>query len=66
MLSGISMGQYIPGDSLLHRLDPRTKIIAVLATAVSILVFSNWQGFLFIVLLTLVALFVSRDRKSVV
>ena len=27
-LSGISLGQFIPGDSLLHRLDPRCKIIS--------------------------------------
>ncbi|NLJ76952.1 MAG: energy-coupling factor transporter transmembrane protein EcfT [Peptococcaceae bacterium] len=66
MLSGISMGQYIPGGSLLHRLDPRTKIIAVLAIAVSIIIFSNWQGFLLIALLTLVALFVSRLPLAVI
>ncbi|NQS76128.1 MAG: energy-coupling factor transporter transmembrane protein EcfT [Peptococcaceae bacterium] len=66
MLSGISMGQYIPGDSLLHRLDPRTKIIAVLAIAVSIIIFSNWQSFLLIALLTLVALFVSRLPLAVI
>ncbi|MDR1514622.1 MAG: energy-coupling factor transporter transmembrane protein EcfT [Synergistaceae bacterium] len=27
-LSGISLGQFIPGESLLHRLDPRCKITA--------------------------------------
>lgn len=29
MLSDISLGQYFPGNSLIHRLDPRTKILAV-------------------------------------
>jgi len=28
-LKDITLGQYFPGDSLIHRLDPRTKLIAV-------------------------------------
>ena len=28
-LKDITLGQYFPGNSLLHRLDPRTKILAV-------------------------------------
>ena len=27
MLTDITIGQYIPGDSIIHRLDPRMKII---------------------------------------
>lgn len=30
MLKDITLGQYVPGDSLLHRLDPRSKIMASL------------------------------------
>jgi energy-coupling factor transport system permease protein len=60
MLSGITMGQYIPGDSLLHRLDPRTKVIGVLAAAASILAASNWQGFVLAALLTITALLLSK------
>ena len=26
MLKNITLGQYFPGDSVVHRLDPRTKI----------------------------------------
>ena len=29
MLKDITLGQYFPGDTLLHRLDPRTKLILV-------------------------------------
>jgi energy-coupling factor transport system permease protein len=60
MLGGIPLGQYIPGDSLLHRLDPRTKVIGVLAAAASILAASNWQGFALAALLTLTALLLSK------
>ena len=29
MLKDITLGQYFPGDTLVHRLDPRTKLISV-------------------------------------
>lgn len=34
MLDLATMGQYVPGDSFLHRLDPRTKLLAVLLYSV--------------------------------
>ena len=30
MLKDITLGQYFPGDTAVHRLDPRTKILLVL------------------------------------
>ena len=30
MLKEITLGQYFPGDSFLHRLDPRTKLMVVM------------------------------------
>lgn len=60
MLSSITFGQFMPGDSLLHSLDPRTKVIGVLAVAVSVLVASNWQGFALAAGLTFVAILLSR------
>ncbi len=32
--NGITLGQFIPGESLIHRLDPRTKILLILGCAV--------------------------------
>ena len=29
MLKDITLGQYFPGNTVVHRLDPRTKLIAV-------------------------------------
>ena len=36
--------QFFPGDSLLHRLDPRTMVAAVLVAAITVLAAANWQG----------------------
>ena len=30
MLKDITLGQYFPGNSVIHRLDPRTKLLALL------------------------------------
>jgi len=32
----INLGQYLPGDTLLHRLDPRLKIVAVILLSIAI------------------------------
>ena len=43
MLSNITMGQYYPTDSIVHRLDPRVKILLTIAFIVGIfLVLSLW------------------------
>lgn len=60
MLSGITFGQFLPGDSLLHRLDPRTKVVGVVAVAMAVLAAANWQGFVLAAGLTLVAMVLSR------
>ena len=36
MFQDVTLGQYFPGDSILHRLDPRTKIFSLLALLVMI------------------------------
>lgn len=55
MFSNIVLGQYIPADSLIHQLDPRTKIIAVgimmtgvffLHSPISFLLWLLWVGIL--------------------
>ena len=36
MLRDITLGQYFPGDSIIHRLDPRTKILMVVVYLVAL------------------------------
>ena len=31
MLKDITLGQYFPGNSVIHRLDPRAKLIVLVA-----------------------------------
>lgn len=43
----ITIGQYIPGNSPVHRLDPRTKIIITLAYMILLFLLNNFWGYLF-------------------
>ena len=46
MIRDITLGQYYPGNSLIHRLDSRVKIIATLLFIVELFVVDNFWGFL--------------------
>lgn len=45
MLSNITIGQYFPGSSCVHRLDPRTKILLTIAYLVCIFAAKTFTGF---------------------
>lgn len=45
MIRDITIGQYYPADSVLHRLDPRVKFVSTLVYIVSLFVFSSWVGY---------------------
>ncbi|KAA3661466.1 MAG: energy-coupling factor transporter transmembrane protein EcfT, partial [Calditrichaeota bacterium] len=41
----ITLGKYFPGDSLVHRLDPRTKVITTAIILVTIFATQSWFGY---------------------
>ena len=46
MLREITLGQYYPGTSILHRLDPRVKLTGTLVFIVSLFAFSSVSSYL--------------------
>lgn len=42
MIREITIGQYYPADSVLHRLDPRVKLLGTLVYIVSLFLFRTW------------------------
>ena len=46
MLRDITLGQYYPVDSLLHRLDPRTKLFGTMVYIVSLFIADNLWAYL--------------------
>lgn len=45
MLKDITLGQYYPGDSIIHKLDPRTKLVGTLAFIISLFLFRSFVGY---------------------
>lgn len=60
MIRDITLGQYYPGESWVHRLDPRVKIIVTLAYIVALFVVKDFWGFLIAVAALGIVIAVSR------
>ena len=46
MLKDITLGQYFPGTSVIHRLDPRTKLIVLVVYIVALFLANSWISYL--------------------
>ncbi len=58
MLREITLGQYYPADSVIHKLDPRVKFVGTLVYIAGVFVVDNWIGYIFagLILATLIIL----------
>ena len=73
MLRDITIGQYYPADSVLHRMDPRVKFIGTLAYIISLFLFHSWGyvlGTVFLISMIVLSKvpfkFMVRGLKSIV
>ena len=66
MISDITLGQFFPGNSLLHRLDPRTKIILTFAFIVTVFFANNPITFALLGLSCCIFVVISRISMRVV
>lgn len=76
MFRDITIGQYYQTDSVLHRMDPRVKLIATFVYIISLFLVQSWFGYLLAALALAVVIGLShvpfhyivrgKDRKSVV
>lgn len=63
-LSKVAIGQYLPTDSFLHRIDPRMKIIGYLALILAVTFSRSIGGVVCAILLTLAGLWSARIPKT--
>ncbi|SPF45603.1 Energy-coupling factor transporter transmembrane protein EcfT [Candidatus Desulfosporosinus infrequens] len=62
----LKLGGYIPGTSLIHQLDPRTKLLGGLAVIIAILVNDSWPVLLLNTLLIFAVIYLAKiNMKSV-
>ncbi|WP_367006723.1 energy-coupling factor transporter transmembrane protein EcfT [Streptococcus sp. ZY19097] len=58
------LGRYIPGNSLIHRLDPRSKLIAMILYIIIVFWANNFITNLIMLTFTLVVIFLSQVKLS--
>ncbi|MEW6274912.1 MAG: energy-coupling factor transporter transmembrane component T [Bacillota bacterium] len=66
MLEGITFGQYVPGKSVIHRLDPRTKIFCALFFVLAVLLAGSRPLYGLLTLLVLALLRLAGMPRRVV
>ena len=60
MLKDITLGQYFPGDSIAHRLDPRAKLLLVVVFIAALFTAENYLSYAFMLVVTGAMIAVSR------
>lgn len=67
MLKDITLGQYFPGNSVIHRLDPRTKLIMTVVYIVALFMAGGWASYGLMLVFLLSCIRISRiPLKSIV
>ncbi len=60
MFKDITLGQYVPGDSFLHKLDPRTKIMLMIAYIVAVFLVQRIEIFALVIIFTVAVTLLSK------
>lgn len=66
MISDITLGQFFPGYSVIHKLDPRTKILLAVMFIVTVFLAKNPLTLAFLALITVAMILISRISFRVI
>lgn len=60
MLKDVTLGQYYPADSVVHKMDPRTKLFGTMVFIVCLFIANSWYGYLLCALFLFAAIKLCR------
>lgn len=60
MLRDITLGQYYPADSVIHKLDPRVKLFGTVVFIISLFLFQSFSGYVVATLFLAVVIRISK------
>lgn len=66
MLADITIGQFFPGNSLLHRMDPRVKLALTFVYIIAVFLPKNWAGLALALTFLAVCILLSRIPLRVI
>lgn len=64
ILQNIAIGQYVPGNSFVHRLDPRSKLVFIVLFASAVFLANSYAAYGFLILFIVGAIRLSRISLS--
>lgn len=64
-MNKLILGRYFPGDSLIHRLDPRAKLISAIYFIFVLFLANNWQTYLLLWIFTITAMYLTNVRLRI-
>ena len=64
MLKDVTLGQYFPGDTIVHRLDPRTKLVCVILYFVALFTANGFFSMLLVFSTLMCSVALSRIRPG--
>lgn len=65
-MKGFALGQYYPADSVMHRLDPRAKVICALAYIVASFLCRNFYAFVLLLVSAILLILISKIPLKIV
>ena len=66
MLKDITLGQFFPGNTIVHRLDPRTKLIWVIAFIVTLFMAKSYVSYAVVMVYLLTCIKLSKIKPKVI
>ena len=66
MLKDITLGQFFPGNTVVHRLDPRSKLLFMITYITSLFLAKGYLAYLFMFAVLITCLVISRIKPSAV
>ena len=60
MIKDITIGQYIPGESFIHKLDPRFKILISILFIIDLFLVNNFKGYLYVFAFILATILIAK------
>ena len=67
MLKDITLGQFFPGNSVVHKMDPRTKLVMLVVYIVALFVAVSWCSYGLMLAFLLISIGISRiPPKSII
>jgi len=66
VLKDITLGQYFPGDTVVHRLDPRTKLILMIVYITALFIAKGLAAYLFMFFILALSITISKIKPRAV